>query len=99
MESTKIHIHSFFKDIIVLHKSKHEGVSHKTIPHQFGIMINKRTIYLKEKLTDHRPRQQPSVQPGKVSVSPNGVQSKKARAWLLLLFQAKETTPKWACIL
>ena len=46
-----------------------EGVSHKTIPHQFGIMINKGVIYLKGKLIDQRLRQQPSARPGKESSS------------------------------
>ena len=54
--------------------------------------------YLKEKLTDHCTRQQPSARPGKESSSWKW-SWKQERAGLLLLFKAKETTPKWAGIL
>lgn len=33
-----------------------EDGRHKTIPHQFTIINNKRVIYLREKLTDHFTR-------------------------------------------
>ena len=42
-------------------------VTHKTIPHKLGIMINNRVIYLRGNLTDHCPRQQPSARPGTVT--------------------------------
>ena len=45
-------------------KTETVDISHKTIPLKFGIMINKRIIYLRGKLTDHCNRQEPSVWSG-----------------------------------
>ena len=57
-------------------------------------MINRMIIYLnRKKLTDHRPRHQPSEQSEKESGSQKQSWKQESEHTLLLLFEANETMP------
>ena len=63
-------------------------------------MTIREVIYFKgEKLTDHRPRQQPSAAIRNEAYSPEVEPEARVRAeGSGRFFKGRETTPQWACI-